>query len=260
MRNYVVSLLLLSSTLCSPASWAVISAAEAMNLSGMQRMLSQRIAKNYLMLGTDIRVEIAEQQLDQSIAKFESNYLALSEYAPTAKISAALENAGNTWQAYRELALTPPSPEQAVSLLALSDQLLAESEVVVQQLEQYNNNADAQPVNLSGRQRMLSQRIAKLYLALSWHLPIEQLPQSFAHTVGEFEQALLTLQKAPQNTSEINSGLQKVDAQWRFSQAGFKLSNQSRYVPTVIVTTTDTLTGQMNALTQQYEQVMAAQP
>ena len=80
---------------------------------------------------------------------------------------------------------------------------------------------DAEAMNLSGMQRMLSQRIAKLYLALSWHLPIEQLPQSFAHTVGEFEQALLTLQKAPQNTSEINSGLQKVDAQWRFSQAGW---------------------------------------
>lgn len=37
--------LLLSLSLFSPSSWAVISAAESMNLSGMQRMLSQRIAK-----------------------------------------------------------------------------------------------------------------------------------------------------------------------------------------------------------------------
>jgi hypothetical protein len=231
-----------------------------MNLSGMQRMLSQRIAKNYLMLGTDIRVEVAGKQLDQSIATFESNFQLLSEYAPTADIATALEHAGQTWQSYRELALSQPTPEQAVSMLALSDQLLAQSEAVVQQLQTYNNSTSAKLVNLSGRQRMLSQRIAKLYLALSWRLPIAELPQQFTQTVSEFDQALLILQKAPQNTSEINTGLQKVDAQWRFSQAGFKLSEQSRYVPTVIVTTTDTLTGQMNNLTLQYEKVMAAQP
>src|SRR3990167_837111 len=94
-RRLIIPLVLLCSLL-SPTAWATINAAEAMNLSGMQRMLSQRIAKSYLMLGAEIRHDLAKQQLDQSIAKFESNYLALSEYAPTPEIRNALQEAGTT--------------------------------------------------------------------------------------------------------------------------------------------------------------------
>lgn len=50
---------------------AAISDAEAVNRAGMQRMLSQRIAKNYLMIGTDTRVDLAGTQLDSSIASIE---------------------------------------------------------------------------------------------------------------------------------------------------------------------------------------------
>lgn len=139
-----------------------------MNLSGMQRMLSQRIAKSYLMIGAEVRSEQALQQLDQSVARFENNYQALAEYAPSAEIGAALEQVGESWQHYRELALSRPTREQAVLLLALSDQLLAQSEALVQLIEAHTGSAGARLVNRSGRQRMLSQRIAKLYLALSW--------------------------------------------------------------------------------------------
>ena len=52
---------------------AAISDAEAVNRAGMQRMLSQRIAKNYLMIGTDTRVDLAASQLDSSIASLEEN-------------------------------------------------------------------------------------------------------------------------------------------------------------------------------------------
>ena len=256
-RRLIIPLVLLCSLL-SPTAWATINAAEAMNLSGMQRMLSQRIAKSYLMLGAEIRPDLAEEQLDQSIAKFESNYLALSEYAPTPEIRNALQEAGTTWQRYRELALSRPDKQQALLVLELSDQLLAQSERVVQLLERHSGGRSAVLVNRSGRQRMLSQRIAKLYLAISWRLPIEGLQQSFEQAVGEFEMALHELQQASQNTAQISKGLTQAEAQWRFTRAGFNLAGDSRYVPTVIATTTETLLWQMNELTNQYEGVMLA--
>ena len=222
----------------------------------MQRMLSQRIAKSYLMIGAEVRSEQALQQLDQSVARFENNYQALAEYAPSAEIGAALEQVGESWQHYRELALSRPTREQAVLLLALSDQLLAQSEALVQLIEAHTGSAGARLVNRSGRQRMLSQRIAKLYLALSWRLPVEGLEQQLQQATGEFEAAQQELLGAEQNTPQIAAALQKVEAQWRFARAGFQLSADARYVPTVITTTTETLLWQMNELTSAYAAVM----
>ena len=256
MMSRVVVLLGLTWTLLCPPAWAAIDDAEAMNLSGMQRMLSQRIAKSYLMIGAEVRSEQALQQLDQSVARFENNYQALVEYAPSAEIGAALEQVGESWQHYRELALSRPTREQAVLLLALSDQLLAQSEALVQLIEAHTGSAGARLVNRSGRQRMLSQRIAKLYLALSWRLPVEGLEQQLQQATGEFEAAQQELLGAEQNTPQIAAALQKVEAQWRFARAGFQLSADARYVPTVITTTTETLLWQMNELTSAYAAVM----
>lgn len=249
-------LLALTLGLASLPCWASISDAEAMNLSGMQRMLSQRIAKSYLMIGIQVRSEQAIEQLDQSVARFESNFMALSEYAPSKAIGNALTQVGHTWQAYRELALSRPEREQATQLLQLSDQLLEQSETVVRLIEAHTGSADARLVNRSGRQRMLSQRIAKLYLALSWKLPIAELPQQLQQATNEFEAAQQELLGAEQNTPQIAAALKKVDAQWRFARAGFSLSTDAHYVPTVIATTTETLLKQMNELTSAYEQVM----
>ncbi len=256
MMSRVVLLLGLTWTLLCPPAWAAIDDAEAMNLSGMQRMLSQRIAKSYLMIGAEVRSEQALQQLDQSVARFENNYQALIEYAPSAEIGAALEQVGESWQHYRELALSRPTREQAVLLLALSDQLLAQSEALVQLIEAHTGSAGARLVNRSGRQRMLSQRIAKLYLALSWRLPVEGLEQQLQQATGEFEAAQQELLSAEQNTPQIAAALQKVEAQWRFARAGFQLSADARYVPTVITTTTETLLWQLNELTSAYAAVM----
>ncbi|MDO8697475.1 MAG: type IV pili methyl-accepting chemotaxis transducer N-terminal domain-containing protein [Pseudomonas sp.] len=251
------ALLLLGALLALPCS-ATINDAEAMNLSGMQRMLSQRMAKTYLMIGSGVRAEVANEQFDQSLAKFESNYQALSDYAPNSEIRQALVTAGSIWQEYRQLLLNSPSRENAPQVLALSDQLLGQCEKVVQLIQQHTGSSSAVLVNRSGRQRMLSQRIAKLYLARSWRLPGAELEQQFQQAVDEFDRALSELQNAQQNTPEINAALHKVEAQWTFSRAGFRLSNDSRYVPTVITTTTETLLRQMNELTSAYEAVMRA--
>lgn len=249
------ALLVLSSLLCLPCA-ATINDAEAMNLSGMQRMLSQRMAKTYLMIGSGVRAEVANEQFDQSLAKFESNYQALNEYAPNTEIRQALASAGTIWQEYRQLLLNSPSRESAPQVLAMSDQLLAQSEKVVQLIQLNSGKSAALLVNRSGRQRMLSQRIAKLYLARSWRLPGDDLERQFQQAVDEFDLALNELLNAPQNTPEISAALHKVEAQWTFSRAGFRLSKDSRYVPTVITTTTETLLRQMNELTSAYEAVM----
>ncbi|MDM8349986.1 type IV pili methyl-accepting chemotaxis transducer N-terminal domain-containing protein [Pseudomonas sp. sp1636] len=247
--------LLLSLVLLSPSVWAAIGTAEAVNLSGMQRMLSQRIAKNYLMIGAEVRPEQARQQLDESLARFESNLLALDDYASSPPIEQQLQRVALRWQEYRNLIMQHPEPDSAMQVLSLSDQLLAESEALVTQIERSSGARTAQLVNRSGRQRMLSQRIAKLYLALSWKLPDKELQTQFELAVDEFNQAMEELRAAPENNAAINTALAKASAQWEFSQRGFHLSEDARYVPTLISVTCETLLKQMDGLTRAYAEL-----
>ena len=58
------------------------------------------------------------------------------------------------------------------------------------------------------------------------------------------------------NTEELKLALIKVRNQWRFSQSGFRLGDDDRYVPTVITVTTDSILRKMNDITGQYAKVM----
>lgn len=233
---------------------ADISEAEAINRAGMQRMLGQRVAKSYLMIGTDTRADLATSQLDESIASVEENVQLLEEFASNVGVRKTLNEAAQTWSKY-QLALTRPDPKQAPELLQLAERFLAQSEALVKEIERQSANQATGLVNRSGRQRMLSQRIAMLYLAMSWKLQEPHLRDEFDAAVAEFERGLDELNKAPQNTEQINRKLEKIGSQWRFARAGFSLADDSRFVPTVIVTTSDSLLRKFDELTLDYERL-----
>lgn len=92
---------------------------------------------------------------------------------------------------------------------------------------------------------------------MSWHLSAEQLRSAFDTAVREFDEGLTYLRQAPQNTPDINQRLDQVATQWRFARAGFNLASNSQYVPTVIVSTTETLLLNMDELTRLYEALNA---
>ncbi len=85
-----------------------------------------------------------------------------------------------------------------------------------------------------------------------WKLPDADLQRKFTTAVDEFDKGLAELQGARQNTEQINDRLVQISNQWRFARAGFQLADDSRYVPTVIVTTSESLLTKLEALTADY--------
>ena len=75
--------------------------AQAINISGQQRMLTQRMMKNYLMLGTDIRSEQAQEQLNDSVLQFELQLRRLDRYAPTDDIKAKITAVKSLWSHHK---------------------------------------------------------------------------------------------------------------------------------------------------------------
>ncbi|WP_313087004.1 type IV pili methyl-accepting chemotaxis transducer N-terminal domain-containing protein [Pseudomonas sp.] len=253
MFKFVPTAALLLGLLLALPAQAAIGDAEAVNRAGMQRMLGQRIARSYLMIGTDTRADLAAQTLDESLARVEENAQRLEQYAASGEVRKRLDAALATWQRYRQQALLQPTRAQSVELLQLAEAFLAQSEALVQAIERQHGNEATRLVDRSGRQRMLSQRIAMLYLAMSWKLEVPELRGDFDAAVAEFEQGLDELNQAPRNTEQITQQLGKIGNQWRFARAGFRLADNARFVPTVIVTTSDSLLRKFEQLTRDYE-------
>jgi hypothetical protein len=258
----LVMYLMVSASPVSAYSDQVINNAEAINKSGRQRMLSQRMMKSYLMIGAGIKVGMAQQQLDDSVALFEEQLLELQDYAIEAnhsKVNQALIAVSTLWLSHRNKVLSEPSKDAIKELLKENRQLLKYSNDMVLAIKEHVGVDKAELVDMSGRQRMLSQRIAKVYVALSWHIEDPELIKEFNDSIQLFDQSLLTLNKYQGNTLEIKKSLFNVSNQWKFSKSGFKLEQGGRYVPTVIAVTTESILKKMEKITAMYSDLMAKQ-
>jgi nitrate/nitrite-specific signal transduction histidine kinase len=240
-----------------PAQAEITNLSQAINESGRLRMLSQRLAKAYLLKAMDIQPEKVSLQFINSKAIFEKNLAQLTRFSESLSDSATLKHAINTiktqWQAYRQVLNQPISTVNANEILALSDKTLTACEGLVAQLEKRSLRQSAHWVNLSGRQRMLSQRIAKFYSAISLSGDTSIYHKGLQQAVNEFDTSLLALIHSPDNTRFLDHKLKKVATQWNFSKQGLQSLNKGESTPLVIFMTTETILKQMNDITALYE-------
>ncbi len=244
----------------SPFSYAEIdSLSQAINESGRLRMLTQRLSKAYLLKNMDIQPGKAQLQFTSGIQLFTQNLQDLSAFSDKANnpapllVSIALIE--QEWTQYQSVLAKKLDKSTVDSLLVSSDRTLMACEELVVQLEKAAKIQSAHWVNVSGRQRMLSQRIAKLYSAISYSGGSEGYESHIKElnvAVNEFDRALKELLSSPINTHFVNHKLKKVATQWAFSKQGFKLLNNGSSTPLVIAMTTETMLKQMNDITQLY--------
>lgn len=259
MKRLILSLAILLFPLIAPAANAPLSDAEAVNISGRQRMLTQRMMKNHLLVGADIQAEKAQRQLDESVALFEEQLLLLHDYSPTENIRRKLATVESLWLPHRLRIISSPSKNGIDRLMQANLTLLDACDDVVKAIEEHASIDSARLVNIAGRQRMLSQKIAKVYVARAWRIRSDSLSSEFENAIALFDQSLNELEHYRQNTPALTEALQRVRNQWDFSRAGFQLGDHGRFVPTVISVTTDSILAKMDDITHQYQSLMQQQ-
>ena len=189
----------------------------AINKAGRQRMLSQRMAKAYFQIGQGVDVERSKKILDTSVATFDRQLVELKNYAPTPDIKNTYLSLEKTWLSYKDVLIgKAPSPDNGRKVLALSEDVLVLAQQGTVQLEKQSTSAAGPLVNVSGRQRMLSQRMAKFYQASAWGVGDASSTASLDGARKEFSQALGMLVAAPANTPQIKDSLELVKQQWFF--------------------------------------------
>jgi len=173
-------------------------AAEAVNRAGQLRMLSQRIVKLQALRLAGIEVGGATAVLEQSTRRVQSNLQALQELLPGATQGHLLRQAGQTWVRIDSALRAPATPQSLAELDQLADVLLDQADRLVQAVGGADPTGGLQVINLCGRQRMLSQRLAKQVLLTS----LIDGPQGAASahgasaTAAEFDRALQSLRES----------------------------------------------------------------
>ena len=197
--------------------------------AGEQRMLAQRIAKSYSLIGLNVQPFVAKQELDQAVKRFEEN-LAFLETAPTDAAKTSLTRLRNTWQPFRKAARGVPRQTGAIWLSHQADEVLAAAELVVRDLQNSGANATSgRLVAQAGRQRMLSQRIVKAYLLVSWGDTSEVTREELDGAVNEFAGALNALRQRSENSPAVSNELNEMAQSWEWMQAALAAEGASSY-------------------------------
>lgn len=226
----------------------------AINKAGRQRMLSQRIAKTYFFLGENVRPDKAREQLKASLTLFERSHNELKSEIKDQEIHELFAFIDIALTDYATLVKKPYDKEVGNEVLDLSETLLEVCQTVVVKLEQASKLKKAKLVNIAGRQRMLSQRIAKYYIAYQAGFRDPNSVEQLQAAVKEFETALKVLIGSNQNTTQISSSLGKVESLWNIVRKFF-LDQEKGGLPVTVFATTDSIMKEMNKITNMYELV-----
>lgn len=203
--------------LALPSHAQVADLNDAINKAGRQRMLSQRMTKAWLALGQGIEPQRAERVLAESLATFDRTFFELKGFAPTTELKGTYVKLEAAWSDYKSLLVgSKPGLPEATRLLQLDAQVLTLAQQGTQQFEQHANKPLGHLVSIAGRERMLSQRMAKFHLALAWKVPVGDAAKQIDTARGEFVSALDLLAAAPQTTPAIRAQIDLARQQWVF--------------------------------------------
>jgi len=221
------------------------------DVAGKQRMLSQRIAKDYLYVGKKVAVSKASKQMKQSLKELVSAHKILVDSINDPEIKNLLSFVELSIDDFKATANEPFNLDNAQLIIDLSESMLEGSQYVVDSLKEKVKVKESAIVGKAGKQRMLAQRIAKYYIAYQAGIKDKNTVDQMKAAVSEFSSAHKVLMANPTNTPEINRQLNEIDRLWKIVYK-FYLNIEKGGLPLIVFNTTDDITKKMNKITALY--------
>ena len=195
---------------------STLSAGSLVNMCGRLRMLSQRMAVKWCMSVSAITPHTALIKLHRLNKEFERNLARLEKLELATDLTEKLARIKPLWVRYQDLLCRDDISAQRVEdVFELSEELLEATDALTGCAANLACLPEAHYVNMAGRNRMLSQRLGKLFLFSDWASLEEKIAALTLPSCQEFESNLQTLGKAANIPPELSAQLHVVASQWQ---------------------------------------------
>lgn len=231
--------------------------AEAVNRAGQLRMLSQRLVKLYALMCAGVTPDNTAGLCRSSIEQIEANIAILGRTLSKPTFGDLLDAVLVPWAALKSALAPAPARARLAEIDRLAERLLAQAEALTRTLEVAGFAAALQVINVSGRQRMLSQRLAKHAAvgALVGGQAATAQRAAIATSAKAFADGLAYLDRIPLSTPEIRGLLVEAGAAWSTFEPALAHAGTPAGLAEV-ATGSETLLSLFDQLTDLYERSM----
>lgn len=234
------------------AAQAQIAVSTAINRIARYRALSQRIAKAYTQLQLAVLPDQATSVMASARKLVRSGFEDLASVPWPADLAQQITEVHKSVDTLEALLVMPPTLQSVAAVAAQADRMLAVANTATEAFEKSSKASTAKLVNLAGRQRALSQRLAKNYFLLATGGDFKGARAQLASDADEFHKAMATLASAPLSTPAIRDELALGDGQWLFFSAALQRKADARGLADV-ATTSERLLEVTDRLTNLYD-------
>lgn len=230
----------------------------AIDIAGKQRMLTQRMLKNYVLLAMNKAIASEKDQLEQDIANFSYTIVALNEYTDSINYNIPSDKVEMYWGMLQQLLATKPTKVVVPELQRGLDTLLEETNRYTVALTKRSGKNSSVIINISGKQRMFSQRLASLYFINLMGITDKDFKKKLDSAIRSFDSTQKKLEKYSKNSASINKKLKQVNLSFSFFKdlASGKIKNP---MPLMINLNSNAIMKNMDEITKEYAQ-NAVQP